>query len=110
MNGLTVCADGTMKEAQPYSSQAPVKASVYLFTPTLAHIESSGAQCAVTPHALDGQITGELKECGLDTTLEDSGVGSLVHWMPSSLFLQLCFLHRDSEQHSESIMTVKLIC
>lgn len=50
----------------------PVKASVYLFTPALAHIESSGTQCAVTPLTLDGQIPGEMEECGLDTTLEHS--------------------------------------
>lgn len=49
-----------MKEAQPYSPQAPVKASVYLFTPTLAHIESSGTRRAVTLLALDGQIPGEM--------------------------------------------------
>ena len=35
LNGLTVCAVGAMKDAQPYSPQAPVKANVYLFTPTL---------------------------------------------------------------------------
>lgn len=49
-----------MKEAQPYSPQAPVKANVYLFTPTLAHIESSGTQRAVTLLALDGLIPGEM--------------------------------------------------
>lgn len=35
-----------------------VKADVYLFTPPLAYMESSGTQRAVTPHALDGQIPG----------------------------------------------------
>lgn len=49
-----------MKEAQPYSSQAPVKANVYLFTPTLGHIESSDTQRAATLLALDGQIPGEM--------------------------------------------------
>jgi len=49
-----------MKEAQPYSPQAPVKASVYLFTATLARIESSGTQRAASPLALDGQIPGEM--------------------------------------------------
>lgn len=65
-----------MKEAQPYSPQAPVKANVYLFTPPLAHTESSGTQSAVTLLALDGQIPGVMKECGLDTTHEHSAVGS----------------------------------
>jgi len=90
MNGLTVCAEGTMKKAQPYSPQAPVKASVYLFTPTLSHIESSEElQCAVTLLALDGQITGEMKECGLDTTHERSAVDSQVHWLPLQLVLSM---------------------
>lgn len=57
MNGLTVCG---MKEAQPCSPQAPVKANVYLFTPSLAHIESLGTEHAVSLLALDGQIPGEL--------------------------------------------------
>lgn len=66
-----------MKEAQPCSPQAPVKANVYLFTPTLAHFESSGTQRAVILLALDGQIPGEMQECGLDTTHEHSAIGSL---------------------------------
>lgn len=76
MNGLTVCADESIKEARPCSPQTPLNASVYLFTPTLAHVESSGTRCALAFLALDGQISGEMKECDLDTTYELSAVGS----------------------------------
>lgn len=60
VNGLTVCAGGGASQG-----------TVFIFPPPpLVYIESSGARCAVTPLALDGQIPEEMQECGLDTTRE----------------------------------------
>lgn len=59
-HGINELTDGPTGEAQPYSPPAPVKANVYLFTPTLPHIETSGTLCAVTLLALDGQTPEEM--------------------------------------------------
>lgn len=94
-----------MKAAWAHIPGAPVKANVYLFTPSLTHIESPGAQRAATPLALDGQIPGEVQECGLDTTHEHSAAGPFkppARWLTfSSLFLQWCILHQETENVSK---------
>lgn len=92
-----------MNEAQPHFPQALVKANVYLCTPTLVRMESSSAPCAVTLLALDGQITGEMEECGPDTTHEHSLLQRLLlHFIPS-----MEHLRRRLWTASTAVMTVK---
>lgn len=78
VNGLTVCAGGGGARTPPTTASTPSPPSraasqgtVFIPSPPpLVYIESSGARCAVTPLALDGQIPEEMQECGLDTTRE----------------------------------------
>lgn len=53
-------------------SSSKLRHCVDFLPPPPVYIESSGARCAVAPHALDGQIPKEMLECGLDTTHEHS--------------------------------------